>query len=88
MTLKRPASQNSQSESENIAEVYFDKARRIASEQGAKSLELRAATSLGRLWMKQGKIFEAKRMLGETHGWFSEGFDLSDLRQAKMLLEA
>jgi class 3 adenylate cyclase/predicted ATPase len=84
LTLKQPAAEGSQSE--RIAEAYFDKARRVASEQGAKSLELRAATSLGRLWMKQGKLPETKRMLGETHGWFSEGFDLPDLREAKMLL--
>ena len=76
LTLKQPASEGSRSDSERIAEAYFDKARRVASDQGAKSLELRAATSLGRLWIKQGKIPEAKRMLGETHGWFTEGFDL------------
>ena len=81
------ASQSSQSDSEKIAESYFDKARRVASNQGAKSLELRAATSLGRLWIKQGKIPEAKRMLGETYGWFKEGLDLPDLQEAKALLE-
>ena len=84
LTIKQPAAQGSRSET--IAEAYFDKARRVASEQGARSLELRAATSLGRLWMKQGKLPETKRMLGETHSWFSEGFDLPDLREAKMLL--
>ena len=86
-TLKQQFSERPQSESEKIAEAYFDKARRVASVQGAKSLELRAVTSLGRLWMKQGKIAEAKRMLGETYGWFGEGFDLPDLRAAKILLE-
>ena len=87
VTLKQQFSERPQSESERIAEAYFDKARRVASVQGAKSLELRAVTSLGRLWMKQGKIAEAKRMLGETYGWFGEGFDLPDLRAAKILLE-
>jgi predicted ATPase len=88
LTLKQLSSQSSQSDSERIAEGYFDKARCVASGQGAKSLELRAATSLGRLWMNQGKIPEAKQMLGLTHGWFREGFDLPDLQEAKTLLEA
>jgi predicted ATPase/class 3 adenylate cyclase len=87
LTLKQPSSQNSQSDSERIAEGYFDKARHVASDQGAKSLELRAATDLGRLWMKQGKIHEAKRMLGDTLSWFREGFDLRDQKEAKTLLE-
>ena len=87
LTLKQPRVANPQSDSERIAEAYFDKARRVASDQGAKSLELRAAISLGRLWMKQGKIPEAKRILGETYGWFTEGFDLPDLQEAKTLLE-
>jgi adenylate cyclase len=88
LTLKQPASQGFQSDREGIAEAYFDKALRVASGKGARSLELRAATSLGRLWIKQGKIPEAKQILGETHGWFDEGFDLPDLREAKALLEA
>jgi predicted ATPase/class 3 adenylate cyclase len=82
------ASQGARSDSEEVAEGYFDKARRVASNQGAKSLELRAATSLGRLWIKQGKFPEAKRMLGEAYGSFEEGFDLPDLQEAKALLEA
>jgi adenylate cyclase len=88
LTLKQSTPQRSRSDSERIAEACFDKARRVASEQAARSLELRAVMSLGRLWMKQGKIPEAKRMLREAHGWFSEGFDIPDLREAKMLLEA
>ncbi len=82
------ASQSTRSDSEKVAEGYFDKARRVASSQGAKSLELRAATSLGRLWIKQGKVLEAKRMLGEAYSCFKEGFDLPDLQEAKALLEA
>ena len=87
LTLKQPSSQSSQFDAERIAEGYFDKARRVASDQGAKSLELRAATSLGRLWINRGKITEAKRMLAETHGSFTEGLDLPDLQEAKTLLE-
>ncbi len=57
--------------------------------QGAKALELRAAISLGRLWLGQGKTFEARDMLAEVHGWwFTEGFDTADLKDAKALLEA
>ena len=56
--------------------------------QGAKALELRAAISLGRLWLGQGKTFEARDMLAEVHGWFAEGFDTADLKDAKALLEA
>ncbi len=86
MTLKHPRSP--QSDSERTTEAFFEKARRVSSDQGAKSLELRAAISLARLWMKQGKIPEAKRILGETHGWFREGFELNDLQEAKALLDA
>ena len=81
------ASQSTRSDSEKTAESYFDKARRVASNQGAKSLELRAATSLGRLWIKQGKVPEATRMLGEAYGCFEEGLDIPDLQEAKALLE-
>lgn len=88
LTLKRPPSQSSQLDAERISEGYFDKARRVACDQGAKSLELRAATSLGRLWIKQGKITEAKRMLTGTHSSFTEGLDLPDLQEAKTLLQA
>jgi predicted ATPase len=48
---------------------------------------LRAATSLSRLWQHQGKADEARQLLGETHGWFAEGFDTADLQDAKALLE-
>ena len=86
LTLKHPRSP--QSDSERTTEAFFEKARRVSSDQGAKSLELRAAISLARLWMKQGKIPEAKRILGETHGWFREEFELNDLQEAKALLDA
>lgn len=69
------------------AEACFCRAIEIAQQQGAKSLELRAAMSLARLWQKQGQGEEARQMLTELYGWFSEGFDTVDLRQAKALLE-
>jgi len=59
----------------------------IARRQQAKSLELRAVMSLSRLWQKQGKKDEARQMLAEICGWFTEGLDTADLREAKALLE-
>jgi predicted ATPase len=59
----------------------------VARRQQAKSLELRAATSLSRLWQKQGKRTEAHQLLAEIYGWFTEGFDTPDLQDAKALLE-
>jgi len=56
--------------------------------QQAKSLELRAVMSLSRLWRQQGKKDEARRILAEIYGWFTEGFDTTDLQEAKVLLEA
>jgi predicted ATPase len=50
-------------------------------------LELRAAMSLSRLWQRQGKKTEARNLLAEVYGWFTEGFDTADLKQAKALLE-
>ncbi|MBZ5615736.1 MAG: AAA family ATPase [Acidobacteriia bacterium] len=69
------------------AESCFQKAVEIAREQAAKSLELRACTSLVRLWQKQGRQTEARSLLGEIYGWFTEGFDTADLREAAALLE-
>jgi predicted ATPase len=69
------------------AEECFLKATEIAKRQQAKSLELRAATSLARLWQHQGKKAEAHQMLLEIYGWFTEGFDTKDLQEAKALLE-
>ena len=65
----------------------FRQALDIASRQQAKSLELRAATSLSRLLKRQGKRDDAQRVLAEIYGWFTEGFDLPDLRDAKALLD-
>jgi predicted ATPase len=59
----------------------------IAQNQQAKSFELRAATSLARLWQQQGKRVEARELLAPIYGWFTEGFDTADLQEAKALLE-
>jgi len=69
------------------AEECFRKAFDTARRQQAKSLELRAAMSLSRLWQQQGKQEEAHQLLGEIYGWFTEGFDTADLKEAKALLE-
>ena len=76
---------NTQAEAE--AEACFLKAIEIARQQQAKSLELRAVMSLSRLWQRQGKKDEARQMLAEIYGWFTEGFDTKDLQEAKALLE-
>lgn len=69
------------------AEACFHKAIEIARRRQAKSLELRAATSLARLWQQQGKKAEAHELLSEIYNWFTEGFDTKDLQEAKGLLE-
>jgi predicted ATPase len=69
------------------AEAAFQKALKIARRQEAKSWELRAATSLARLWQQQGKRAEAHRMLSDVYNWFTEGFDTKDLQEAKALLD-
>jgi predicted ATPase len=71
---------------EQEAEGYFLKAIEIAQKQQAKSLELRATTSLARLWQQQGKTVEAHKMLEEIYSWFTEGFDTVDLKEAQALL--
>jgi class 3 adenylate cyclase/predicted ATPase len=69
------------------AEFCFHHALEIARNQQAKSFELRTATSLARLWQQQGKRGEARQLLGDVYGWFTEGFDTLDLKEAKALLE-
>ncbi|MBI3045714.1 MAG: AAA family ATPase [Betaproteobacteria bacterium] len=69
------------------AETSFHQALDIARRQSAKSLELRATMSLSRLWQGQGKREEARQRLAEVYGWFTEGFDTADLKEAKALLE-
>ena len=68
-------------------EPSFHLSLKIARRQEAKSLELRAATSLARLWRDQGQIDEAHDLLAPVHGWFTEGFDTADLKEAKVLLD-
>jgi len=69
------------------AEGCFHQALAIARRQQAKSLELRVAMSLSRLWQQQDKRAEAQQLLAEIYGWFTEGFDTPDLQEAKALLE-
>jgi predicted ATPase len=69
------------------AEACFQRALDIAQRQGAKSLELRGALSLSRLWRQQGKGVEARQLLGDVYAWFTEGFETADLQEARVLLE-
>jgi len=69
------------------AEALFQRALDIARAQEAKSFELRAATSLARLWQRQGKHAEARALLAPVYEWFTEGFDTGDLVEAKALLD-
>ena len=68
------------------AEACFQHALDGARQQQAKSLELRAAISLSRLWQRQGRRAEARALLTEVYDWFTEGFDTVDLQEAKALL--
>jgi predicted ATPase len=70
------------------AEMYFQRALEVARSQQAKSWELRAAMSLARLWRDQGRGAEGRDLLAAVYGWFSEGFDTNDLKQARILLDA
>jgi class 3 adenylate cyclase/tetratricopeptide (TPR) repeat protein len=76
-----------ESHGEAEAEALFGEAIGIARDQGAKLLELRAATSLARLWRDQGRREEARDVLAPVFAWFTEGFDTLDLIEAKVLLE-
>ena len=75
------------SDNSTEAETCFHHAIGIAQSQQAKSWELRAATSLARLWQQQGKRQEAHDLLAPVYGWFTEGFDTADLKDAKALLD-
>ena len=70
------------------AEACFQQALDVARRQQAKSLELRAALSLSRLWQQQGQRQAARELLAPIYGWFTEGFDTPDLQEAKALLAA
>jgi predicted ATPase/class 3 adenylate cyclase len=69
------------------AEAYFERALEVAREQQAKSWELRAAMSMARLWRDQGKRQQSHDLLAAVYGWFTEGFDTLDLKEAKLLLD-
>jgi predicted ATPase len=69
------------------AEAHFEHALAVARQQQAKSWELRAATSMARLWHDQGKPQQARELLAPVYGWFTEGFDTRDLKEAKALLD-
>jgi predicted ATPase len=70
------------------AERAFEAALRIARRQQAKAYELRAAMNLARLWGEEGRRDEARDLLAPIYGWFTEGFDTADLKDAKALLNA
>jgi predicted ATPase len=69
------------------AENYFEHALSVARAQQAKSWELRAAMSMARLWRSQGNVQQARELLAPVYGWFTEGFDTRDLKDAKALLD-
>jgi predicted ATPase len=69
------------------AEQHYRQAIAVAERQSAKLFQLRASTSLARLWRDQGKHTEARDLLGPIYNWFTEGFDAPDLKDARMLLD-
>jgi predicted ATPase len=70
------------------AETHFSHALELARQQHAKWWELRAAVSLSQLWQRQGKGQAARQLLTDTYGWFTEGFEMADLQEARALLAA
>jgi predicted ATPase len=70
-----------------VASARFCQAIAMAQQQGSKSLELRAAMSLARLWADVGRVSQARTLLAPIYGWFKEGFDSADLTEARMLLD-
>jgi predicted ATPase len=87
LTLKQSSVPGLEARVQKEAEACFLQAIEIARQQQAKSLELQAVTSLSRLWQSQGRKDEARQLLAEIYGWFTEGFDTKDLQEAKALLE-
>jgi predicted ATPase len=83
-----PRAAGSRRRSAADAEKCFQHTFAVALRQGARSLELRAAMSLARLWRGRGKDAAAHRLLKETYDWFTEGFDTADLQEARALLTA
>jgi predicted ATPase len=78
---------NRRSGAQRRRQAYFLRAFSVARQQQAKSWELRAAMSMARLWRDQGKREEARELLAPVYGWFTEGFETRDLKEAKALLE-
>jgi predicted ATPase len=72
---------------EEAAETALHQSIAVAQEQGAKLWELRGAVSLARLWAEQGRRAEGHVLLASIYGWFTEGFDTADLKEAKQLLD-
>ena len=87
LLLKRCRSRSPDPAIQEKAKQCFQDAMDIARKQQAKSLELRAVMSMGRLLRQQGRKEEARKMLSTIYGWFTEGFDTADLKEAKALLE-
>jgi predicted ATPase len=83
----RPPSVLSNLRKRALAQVHFDRALTVARQQQVKSWELGAAMSMARLWRDQGKPEQARELLAPVYGWFSEGFDTLDLKEAKALLD-
>jgi predicted ATPase len=86
-TLRLRGDIHRQQGEEELAEADFRDAIALAREMSAKAWELRAATSLARLWGEQGRQGEARKLLAPLYGWFTEGFDTADLKDAKRLLD-
>ncbi len=86
LMLTQSSVQRRESRVQKEAEECFQQAIEITRQQQAKSLELRVAMSLSRLWQQQGKKTEAHQMLADIYNWFTEGFDTKDLQEAKALL--
>jgi class 3 adenylate cyclase/predicted ATPase len=86
--MLQDSAQAPEDERRRLAEDYFERALAVAGQQGAKSLELRAAAELCRLWSGGDKAAKAKQRLAEVYGRFQEGFELKDLRDAYALLQA
>jgi predicted ATPase len=87
LLLKKAEKDDDRAAMEKEAEACFRQSLDVARRQMAKSFELRTAISLGRLLKKQGKASEAKKLLEDIYGWFTEGFDMPDLKEAKSLIE-
>jgi predicted ATPase len=87
-TLRLRGDLLAQTDDRTAAEASYRDGIALAKRQDSKLFELRAATSLARLWGEQGRRAEARELLAPIYGWFTEGFDTADLKDAKALLES